>query len=320
MSNKKNARWFSRLDYIFVLRPMLFFPGWSTMLAGFFIDSKYSWFDYYKNSQTIDYFNLIFLLIGFGMLMGSTFVLNQIKDIESDLKNKKLFIISNGYLSRKSALYEVILLFVISLILSFNINLTVGILFLIFFLVTGIGYNFKPLILKDKPWGSLFANAVMGWIAFAIGWCAVKSIGWQIFIDSIPYLLFNTSLYFFTILPDIEGDKSATKKTLAVQFGHKPIIISSFLIFIAGFIFALILNDRQALVFYLFSLPFFLRGVFTLKISHSIQTTKYSILFFALSICIRWPWYFIMMLSGYFLTKYYFKKRFNLDYPNFSGA
>jgi 4-hydroxybenzoate polyprenyltransferase len=120
-------------------------------------------------------------------------------------------------------------------------------------------------------------------------------------------------------LPDREGDKISGKKTLAVLIDIKIIIILVFIFYLLGFLASLWLLDRQALIFYILSLPLFIKTLIGAKVEDTIRATKYGILFFAVSICLRWPAYFIMMILGFFGTKWYFKKRFNFDYPNFSG-
>jgi len=317
MNANNDHNWQSRLDYFFVLRPMLFFPGWSTMMAGYFIKSKSTWFPAFQFS--VNYIHLLLVLVGFAMVMGSSFVLNQLKDIESDKKNKKLFIISNGILSKKAVWYEVIILTVVSWLIAFEISFEVGLLFVLFFIVTGILYNFSPAKMKDRPWGSLLANGLMGWLAFAIGWASNNSVSIQLIIDSLPYLFFNTALYLFTTLPDREGDKISGKKTLAVLFNIKSIIYLAFILYVFGLMISIWVIDRQALVFYLLSLPLFIKTLVGSNVEDTIRATKYGILFFSLSICLRWPVYFLMMVVGFFGTKWYFKNRFNFDYPNFSG-
>ncbi len=317
MSVSKKQFWLTRLDYFFVLRPMLFFPGWSTMMAGYFIESKSAWLPAYQ--LDINYTDLLFLLIGFALIMGSSFVLNQLKDIESDKRNKKLFIISNGILSSRTIWWEVAVLTTLSFLISFKINVQVGILVIIFFIVTGLLYNFPPAEMKDRPWGSLFANGMMGWLAFSIGWAANKSLNTDLLMDSIPYVCFNTALYLFTILPDREGDKVSGKKTMAVLFDMKNIIRLAFIIYLAGLSVSIWLFDRQALIFYFLSLPLFIVTLSGLKVEDTIRATKYGILFFALSVCLRWPVYFVLMILGFFGTKWYFKQRFDFNYPNFSG-
>jgi len=307
------------LDYFFILRPILFFPGWSTMLAGYFIGYKYLIYAPMLSGPEIDYLTLTLLLITYGMLMGSVFVLNQLCDIESDQQNKKLFFIADGMIPVRNAMIEVVVLAVGSIGLGFYLNRALGITYLLFFALTGLLYNYAPFRLKDRPWGSLFANAVMGGLAFAIGWLAVNPWGSSILTDVIPYISFNTSLYFFTTFPDIEGDRKAGKKTLAVKFGHEKIIIASFSLFIAGAVSTFILNDMQAMIFYGLSLPFFIRTAVTREIADSIRTTKFGIFFFALSICLKWPVYLMVMVAGFFGTRLYFGKRFGMSYPNFMG-
>ncbi len=317
MNADNNNVWLSRLDYIFLLRPMLFFPGWSTMLAGYFISFNSYWFP--PPDQKIDYPEIFFLIFGFALIMGSTFVLNQLRDIESDKKNNKLFIISDGIVSAGAARREVYILTLLAFLFGFYLNITVGSLFIIFFVITGILYNYKPTIMKDRPWGSLIANAMMGWLAFGIGWSAKNQPGMQLIIDSLPYFCFNTALYLFTLLPDVKGDRESGKVTLAVVYGIKNIIRWAFVLYAVGLGTAIIALDYQALFFYLLSLPFFVKSVVTKEVPDTLRTTKYGILFFALSICLRWPYYLLLMVAGFFVTKWYFKHRFNFEYPNFAG-
>ncbi|MGD9489432.1 MAG: UbiA family prenyltransferase [Calditrichaceae bacterium] len=298
---------------------MLFYPGWSTMLAGFFVARDDELFLSRDVLLGLNHVLILKLLVLFGAAMGASFLLNQLQDIESDLKNKKLFIISENYIGNKAAVIELIILTVVTLLISFGISFDVGLLASVFLLVTGYLYNFRPFNFKDHPWGSLAANSMMGWLAFALGWGAVRGIDSGLILDSVPYVLFNTALYFFTTLPDMAGDKQCNKHTLAVIYGVGKILKSAFFLYIASLFAALILMDFQALIFIILSSPFFIYMMKERTIESAIRTTKYGILFFALAVCLRLPYYFIIMLSGFFFTKWYFKKRFQYDYPNFKG-
>jgi len=314
MKSEVRAQWLSVFDYFFILRPMLFYPGWSTLLAGYLIHTKSRWF--YLTDLSSDVWTLIST---FAILMGGAFILNQLRDAESDRVNKKLFMISDGIVPKHIAVIESIILVLTALIIGFIFNLIVGIVFLFFFIITGILYNYKPANLKDRPWGSLFANAAMGWLAFAAGWCAHSELSAALFIDSLPYLFFNTALYLFTMLPDIDGDKKIYKKTLAVLYGPKKMILAAFLLYLMGFMVTIFLADYLALFFYVCSSPFFLLSIFSFKIEAAIRTTKFGILFFAVAICLRWPLYFPIMLAGFLFTKLYYKARFNFNYPRFAA-
>jgi len=314
---------FSRIiaffDYFFVLRPMLFFPGWSTMLAGYLIASKTELYFYPSQFLNLNYSEIGFLFIIFATAMGASFLLNQLEDIESDLKNKKLFFLTENHISKLEAKVETGFLVIIAITLAFLINNSVLIVILFFLLITGYAYNYKPFVLKDKPFRSLVANALMGWLAFALGWFAVKPFGFSIIADSLPYLFFNTSLYFFTTLPDVPGDLKSGKKTLAVLHGSRFVINLALVSYSLSFIVAVLLDDWFALLIILLSLPFYI-NLFTKKeVNATIKTTKYAILFFAVAICLKIPFYFVLMIFIFAFTKWYFKNRFQYNYPNFKG-
>ncbi len=320
MPRNKNNRWLTALDYFFVLRPMLFYPGWSTLLAGYLIVYKNQYYLNWQQSLQLNYGEMGLLLIIFAAAMGASFLLNQLADVQSDLKNNKLFLISEGHISRRNAMIECGGLSLLALGLSLLEGRAVFAVVLIFIVLTGYLYNFQPFKYKDKPWWSLWANAGMGFLAFALGWLAVsKTVSWNLVFDALPYLFLNTALYFFTTLPDVEGDRLAGKKTLAVQYGIKRIIWVAFLLFLLSLLTAVLLRDHLALLIVAPATPFFIYTIIKTDVSSTILATKFSILFFAVAICLKIPFYFILMLAGFYATRWYFKARFDYDYPNFKG-
>jgi len=307
------------LDYFFVLRPILFVPGWSTLLAGYFITTKSELYYTPATVLNLNFIEIAALLIIFSTAMGASFLLNQLMDIETDLKNKKLFILSENHITKKSAIIETIVLTIISIAISVYVSIWILFAVLLFLLITGYMYNFKPFVLKDRPLGSVIANALMGWLAFAIGWLAVNDVNNIIFYDALPYLFFNTALYFFTTLPDIPGDKKSNKKTLAVLYGFNVVVFLAEVCYLASFISAFLLQDYFSLIFIICSLPFFIIAAINRNQNNTIKTTKYAILFFAVALWLKIPFYFLLLIGIFTFTKWYFLKRFQYDYPNFKG-
>jgi len=306
------------LDYFFVLRPMLFFPGWATLMAGYFA-ARYQGQIALRGLQGAALPETAWLLIAFGAAMGASFLLNQLADIESDRLNNKLFIIAEGHISTRAAVAEILFLLVIALLIAFYFSLLTGLIVIVFILVTGWLYNYPPFNFKDKPWWSLLANSLMGWLAFSVGWTAVIPTDWALIKHSLPYLFLNTALYFYTTLPDIEGDAGSSKKTLAVLYGTDKLIWASFFLFILSLSSAAVLIDYQALFILILSAPFFLLTLGRQRVEKAVRTTKFTILFFNLIIALQAPWYFLLMAGLFFLTRWYFKARFDFDYPNFKG-
>ncbi len=307
------------LDYFFVLRPMLFFPGWITLLAGYFILQRQNLF--LKPARTLhqDFAEIGLLILLFALAMGASFLLNQLQDVESDKANAKLFIVAEGHITRRAVIWEIILLSVLALALAWFLSVLHFILTAGFMVLTGYLYNYPPLALKDRPLGSLVANSLMGWFAFALGWAAVNPLSVAVITDALPYVFLNTALYFFTTLPDMEGDRKSKKHTLAVLMGADIVIRLAFVFFVFSLISAWWLKDYTLLLIAALSAPFFIRALWTSAVSDAVRTTKFTILFFALVICFKLPFFFILMITGFYATRWYFKQRFNFDYPNFKG-
>jgi 4-hydroxybenzoate polyprenyltransferase len=317
MEGNKINKIVSALDYFFVLRPMLFFPGWSTLLAGYFIAQREHLFLQSFDNPLYNPVKIAVLLFSFAAAMGASFLLNQLRDIASDKENDKLYFISKGFIKKKAALWEVVFLTLIALLTALYISLPVLIVVVLFIILTGYLYNYQPFIMKDKPWLSLLANAGMGFLAFTMGWLGAQEYSVHLFYDTLPYLFFNTALYFYTTMPDIEGDKKSHKHTLAVDYGIKPLLWAAFVLYLLSAVTAYFLWDMQALFFIVFSSPFFVITIVKLDTDSAVRTTKFSILFYALAICFKLPVYFLLMVALFFFTKWYFKVRFNVIYPSF---
>ena len=84
------------LDYVYINRPVLFFPGWVTMLAGYYTATgeSISGFPIPWELEPVFWDETVFLaLVMLGAAMGGCFIFNQLKDVDTDRKNNKLFLI-----------------------------------------------------------------------------------------------------------------------------------------------------------------------------------------------------------------------------------
>lgn len=106
------------LDYIFVLRPVLMVPVWTILLLGHHQGSRYAAFN--RSLPWLFMFSTLFI--------GGVYLLNQIYDLESDRKNKKLFFLVEGYISKKNAWVLTIFLYVFSVVPAYLLSLTLGII------------------------------------------------------------------------------------------------------------------------------------------------------------------------------------------------
>jgi len=319
----QKTKWIAKLDHFFITRPMLFFPGWNTLLAGYLNSVD----DIHPVSQAIEgltsfhfwNFDLILVMMAFMFAMGSSFILNQIADVETDRKNKKLFLIDEHFLSKKSASVEAAILILLSLSIGFLVNFTILLLIVIFLFITAYLYNFKPFEFKNKPFSGLLLNSMMGWLAFALGWFIHRELTLAFILASLPYLFLNTGLYLLTTLPDMTGDQSSLKQTFSVIFGFRKTVILAGLLYLLSLIVAIFLKDQIILVIDLLLFLYFIKMLIGMALSTSVKFIKMAIFFFSLLISFKFPFYLVIMIFVYFLTRYYYRQRFDFDYPNFRG-
>jgi len=280
-------------------------PVWTILLLG-----------HRRSSQLSGESNLpglALLLVTF--LVGAVYVLNQIFDIESDRLNQKLFFLAKEYISKKSAIFEMVLLNLASIIPAFLISEKLGSLFLLG-MIFGILYSVPPFSFKNRPVGGLMLNAFAhGNLAFLMGWSMNHSLSTKSLLLSLPYMLAVGAIYLNTTVPDVEGDKKAGKITLSVRWGKMRVIILSTLLVAMAIVLSLLVGDIPFLIVSSLSFPFFIFSVFTKKEGQIVLSTKVSILLLSIAAGIFYPWYFAILILGFVGTRLYYKARFNLDYP-----
>jgi 4-hydroxybenzoate polyprenyltransferase len=319
----QSDRCLKKLDYFFITRPILFFPGWNTLLAGYLVAKGevllLSGILHDRWHFALTKGNLLLTLLAFMSAMGGCFILNQLQDVESDRQNQKLFLIGEKYVRRNSARWESIILLTMALIIGCFLNFAIFSLLLLFVFITGYLYNYRPFRFKNRPLWGLVSNMLMGWIAFALGWSLSRSLDLFLLVDSLPYLALNTSLYLLTTTPDAAGDEVAGKNTFCVSYGFKTTLIVSLLLYSFSLIFSIFGNDQLILLLNLLVLYSFLRLVFSLSLTQAVLTIKMTIFFFSFLICLKFPWYILLMVPLFFFTRFYYHQRFQFDYPHFRG-
>lgn len=294
------------LDYLFVLRPTLMVPVWTILLLGHHQGSRYA---------TLDK-PLFWLFIFSTLFMGGVYLQNQIHDLETDRKNKKLFFLAEGHISKENAKNFTIFLYLFSVIPAYFLSLTLGIIFTLGFLLSFF-YSAPPYSWKNKPYEGFFSNLIShGSLVFIVGYCAQSNFSLKVILFSLPYALAVGAVYINTTLPDIEGDKMMGKMTWGVKFGvFNSTLFSTFLVFLS-ILTALIFLDLPFLFSAILSFPFYIFALLTQEVEKSVLATKVSILFLSLLAGYFYSWYLIILILGFLGTRLYYKQRFDLEYPS----
>ncbi|HMW33116.1 MAG TPA: UbiA family prenyltransferase [bacterium] len=314
VSSSKTLR---RLDYFFILRPILFIPGWTTTLAGYMAATGQA--KHWPVWNGLWYPDMMGLFISTAMLMGSGFLVNQLRDIETDRINKKLFFLYDGSVNPRILILQSILLSAGCLVMASFWGERMLIVHFFGWLLIAILYNLPPFRLKDRAVTGLLANAGMGVFALAYGW-ALSDQSWLLFlITGFPYFIFNGALCVLTMIPDTEGDAATSKKTFTVRYGVTFSMYTAFVLFCIAAITAFILDQYVLLVVLVSVIPMFVFMVIRKTKADAIRALKFSIFFFTSLVAMYFPFYIILLIFLFVCTRWYFKTRFDFDYPNLQG-
>lgn len=307
------------IDYVFLLRPTLLLPVWAFFLVGAHTSKIRGLFDL-KPVFKLDT-PIIGGLFAYTLLMGAVYVMNQIYDIETDRRNKKLFLLSEGYIGLNTAWIFTSLLIILSYVtirVLFANNANINWIWALS-LALGIMYNVPPLKFKGKPILDLLSNAI-GYGAlnvmfgiYAVGYSEPVS---KMFISVLPYVFAVGSVFLLTTIPDIPGDREAKEFTTGVVFGSKPTALFAFILMISAFLSATLL--RNPIIFYpsLFSLPLYLRAFLRTDDPTAKLAYRLSAAIFAIVLSIKIPLYFLLGVLTFIALKLYYRWRFQIDYPS----
>jgi hypothetical protein len=118
----------------------------------------------------------------------------------------------------------------------------------------------------------------------------------------------------------MEGDIATRKITFSVKYGFKNTLRISFLLYILTIIGAVINSDGFLFPVTIAAFPLFLRALIQQTLRSVITAVKFGIFFFSLGICVKFPPLLGMIALAFFVTRFYYKKRFGIEYPTFKGV
>ncbi len=294
-------------DYIFLLRPTLFVPVWTFLLIGYARATG--------GNITGKMPVLLCVFILYTLLMGAIYIINQIADRESDRINKKLFLLSEGYIPLKHAYIEILILLITVFILTIPYPPLFK-LFLLFSFIFGILYSVPPFKFKGRPILDLLSNALgYGFLNFSIGWMTIRNFSAQTFLYSLPYIFAVGAVFVNTTIPDIEGDKKSGEITTGVFLGkNNALILSTILIFVS-FILSIILEDWMCCIAAICASPLFILALIRKDLKHCFISIRVSAPILVIIIAFLYPWFLVPLLFVFLSQRIYYKKRFGIIYP-----
>ena len=288
------------LDYLYLLRPTLFFPGITIYLYG---------------ARENDSFSIaaIFVII---LLLSTVYLTNQLYDVETDRINNKLYFLPKGIISLKSAkIFNLIICIVMTFLLLFYTNYNFLLIIIFAFIIMNILYNLPFFNWKGKPLQSALSSFFGGSLGYLAGLYSIpNNFNGMTIVNSLPYAICILSGALMTMIPDMEGDKKENKKTIPILIGSSNTLLMVLCINLINIAVSATLNAKEVLIVSVISSSIALYSYIKKQYNGTINI-KISILLLSLLICFDYPLYLGIIVVYYVVTKLYYRKRFNISYP-----
>lgn len=315
-------------DCFFLLRIPLLVPVWTVLALGWITGSDKATPGgcIFRNDNANHNEGIFWIaFVCFSLIVASIYVLNQISDIKSDRINRKLFILPNGLISVRTA-------WMLTALCAF-LGIAGGVLFLdkvmvVFFilsLVLGVLYNLPPVNLKNRALGGVTANFLgHGVLTYLTGWYAAyfgNEVTFALIgkgaVVSLSAGFANAAVFLATTVPDATGDKSTGKLTFCVTYGEKKTAFAAAVACAFALLFSFTL-DYNAWVMIIPSavslLVFFIFAISAEK-ELAYKTFRWPVIILSVFVVIFIPLYGGIILITLIISRIYYKKRFNIEYP-----
>jgi len=294
---------------------MLMIAGWVFMFMGYFWGAG---LPLWNVSLPFD-LRFWIAFASYSCEMGAVYVMNQIRDVDSDRANRKILILPEGLVSLRAAWWWVGCQAVVSACLA----PLAGPWFLAIWVVSGIfGFLYSgPPNLKGRAIPNIILNmAGYGLVAFLAGWAVARPLNpWALWY-ALPYILGDGAVTAGTIIPDIPGDIATGEQTIGTRYGARATAWFGFICCagaVAGGILTrdFIIAVASGLSLPLFALSAFRTTDFAVKFSYRIASFV-----LALFVGIRFPVFGVLCIAIFFYARFYNRLRFGItNYPSFTG-
>jgi 4-hydroxybenzoate polyprenyltransferase len=254
------------------------------------------------------------------LIVASSFVINQIYDVESDRLNRKNFLLPSNLVRRSDSLAIFTALVLASVLLSIRSASPVREIGLAG-LVLGIAYSVPPLRLKGRPMADMAANGLgFGFLGFALGWLALLPYESVMLLKALPYVVAMCAIFLNTTIPDEPGDRAAGDRTACLALGPRRTARLALLLLLASGVLGMAAGEAQCSIAAAASLPAFIAVAFEAGPAVSVVASQFAgrAFFFLVSAAV--PALAIMGAVVYAASRAYYSRRLGMDYPRIGGA
>ncbi|MFH1688026.1 MAG: UbiA family prenyltransferase [bacterium] len=289
-------------DLVFAARPMLWLPILSVYLITVHFQS---------HSDSLGFSDAI-KLIAMILIAAGAYYLNQVHDYESDLTNRKMGFLQNGWLTERNLMVAYLVCSLAGLLLS-SAGSTWNRLILLLLFVLGWLYSAPPAKLKDRPLAGLLVDTIV--YGLLVPLMAASSLHYASWLLAVYFALTVAATHMLTTMLDQAGDESTGKRTVALVLPATLVKLLSLGCLLASV--AVAWQAAAAELVYLSILAATLVAAATVFKSHALLllATKVPLLGLTLLAGFYYGWYLAFVVALILATRLYYARRFGQVYP-----
>jgi len=313
------------LDFVFVLRPALMVPLWIFFAQGARLASHRGWlFETVVFPRIGEWLGLVSIT----GILGGGYLLNQMVDVETDRLNDKLFFLSRGIISMRSAAVELMMVWPASIAVA----LLLGPAFLwaaVAALAFSVTYSVRPVRAKTRAGMDVLWNAAgFGLVAVLAGVAAtgaggpipaggslVRYVSGSMLLSIGSYVAAVAGVTASTIVLDREGDERMGLRTTAVAVGERGTSLAGVLLLAVAAVMGILSRDPVAVTGSFAALALAVRAHARRDRASRISANQLGVAAFGLAAACFSP--YILVLSGAVVlgSRTYYRRRFGFAYP-----
>ena len=304
---------YPHLDTLFLLRPVLLIPVWTITVAGlsvgyWLVEPDFFW-------RVAWSWKAILVVIGVSLVTGSAFVRAQLQEGgETEIKGYASVIEIEGVTPEHAQRLAWLFLGTgLALLLPGGwLTLLMGVAL---YAIWGLLYGGRPAVWKGKPPVEAMIHLLAGAALFYLGLAASGAALTDSLNLALPYFFGIASVTaLIAITPGSRYPEDKPRPGLAVT---TPTIIVSAILALVATIWGYQNGDPAISTAEVLALPFHAVSLYYRREIDIVRTYRYSILLFVIFVGARYPLLYIPVIIAFYLSRYYYRRRFGYVYPTF---
>ncbi len=303
------------LDRLFMLQPSLLIPAWILMTAGLGAGEGFLRPDIFWHVS----WNLSTGLLFFGgtLIAGSAFIFVR-ESSRRPAVNQGLPALSKNRIPTGPAVQRAAwALFAMGLVLVAPAGILALAAGALLFALWGLLYPYLPPLGRIGPFANTLINGAAAGCLFLLGWAASGAGAGAGITLMLPYVLVFTALAALTGIYPLVRETANRLQEAAIS---RAVVAVSALLTLAAGLLGFYSGDPMISTSAALIIPFQLVAIVYLRPVDIFRTVRYALLILAVFIGARYPLLYPPVLAAFYLSRYYYQRRYGYPYPTMEGG